>query len=160
MDYTLDRYEKNFNKYIIKFSDGSEKYVFFKGGKKSLKKDIESYGIDDCIKKYEIEGLGGRKKKKKSESATFNKQIEQLTQSKIEIALQLMNMTLVRGSSEHKQLREQLHLIQEELLLIPSFETWEQQMSHFSKEELHDLRRMGEQKKAEKKERQNIKIKR
>jgi len=160
MSYTLTQYEKNLKKYIITYPDGSLKYIFFKGGKKALKKDIESYGIDDIIHRYEIEKLEGRKKKKKEAvSSAMSKQIEALQEIKTDIVLQLMDMTLIRGSKEHKALREQLHNIQDELLLIPGYETWDQAMSHFSKEELHDLRRLGEQKRTEKKERKSATIK-
>jgi hypothetical protein len=89
----------------------------------------------------------------------MSKQIEVLQEIKTDIVLQLMDMTLIRGSKEHKALREQLHNIQDELLLIPGYETWDQAMSHFSKEELHDLRRLGEQKRTEKKERKSATIK-
>jgi len=160
MEYQLERYEKNFNKYIIKYSDGSEKYMFFKGGKKALKSDLEAYGIDDCLRRYEIEKLEGRRTKLgKTKKAEFNKQIEELQEKKTDIVVQLMNMSLIKGSPEHKALREQLHNIQEELLSIPGFETWEQAMSHFSIEELRELRRLGEEKRAEKKEKKFAKIK-
>jgi hypothetical protein len=160
MEYTLERYEKNFNKYIIKYSDGSEKYLFFKGGKKALKEYVTSYGIDDCLQHYEIEKLEGRKTNlKKAKKAEFNKQIEELQTKKTDIVLQLMNMTLIKGSPEHKSLREQLHNVQEELLSIPGFETWTQQMSHFSSEELRELRKLGEEKKADRKEKKIAKIK-
>jgi len=160
MEYQLERYEKNFNKYIIKYSDGSEKYMFFKGGKKALKSDLEAYGIDDCLKRYEIEKLEGRRAKLgKTKSDICNKQIEELQTKKTDIVLQLSNMTLVKGSPEHKALREQLHIIQDELLMLPGFETWEQAMSHFSSEELRELRKLGEEKRAEKKEKKFAKIK-
>jgi hypothetical protein len=160
MEYTLERYEKNFNKYIIKYSDGSEKYMFFKGGKKALKADLEAYGLDDCLKRYEIEKLEGRRTNlKTARKAEVNKQIEELKARKTEITLQLMNMDLIKGSPEHKALREQLHNIQDELLTIPGYETWEHQMSHFSSEELRELRKLGEEKKAEKKEKKFEKIK-
>ena len=71
-----------------------------------------------------------------------------------------MNFSIVNGSPEHTELRRQLHVVQDELLLIPGFETWDQQMSHFTKEELSDLRQLGEQKKAEKKEKKSYKVKR
>ena len=161
MEYTLERYQKNYNKYIVKFQDGSEKYMFFKGGKKKLKKNVETYGIDDLIKQYEIEKLEGRKTKVKAVgNSAFNKQIEELNQKKTDIVLQLMNFNLVKGSPEHTELRRQLHVVQDELLMIPGFETWEQQMSHFTKEELSDLRQLGEQKKAEKKEKKSYRVKR
>lgn len=161
MEYTFERYEKNFNKYIVKYSDGSEKYMFFKGGKKALKKDIETYGIDDIVKRYEIEKLEGRKTKVKAiGNSAFNKQIEELKQQKTEIVLQLINFNMIKGSPEHIALRQQLHVVQDELLMIPGFETWDQQMSHFTKEELSDLRQLGEQKKAEKKEKKSYKVKR
>jgi len=160
MEYTLERYEKNFNKYIVKFSDGSEKYMFFKSGKKELKKNIETYGIDDVIKQHEIERLEGRKTKVKAiGNSAFNKQIEELKQQKTDIVLQLMNFNMVKGSPEHTELRRQLHVVQDELLLIPGYETWDQAMSHYTREELSDLRRLGEQKKAEKKEKKFSKIK-
>lgn len=126
--------------------------MFFKGGFKQLKQIVESYGIEDCLKQYEIEKLEGRRQSiKKVKKAIFNQQIEELQTKKTDIVLQIMNMSLIRGSKEHKELRQQLHEIHKELLAIPGYETWDQQMSHFTQEELRELRKLGEEKKKEKK---------
>jgi len=156
MNYEIIQCEKNFNKYTIK-QENSEKFVFFKGGKKRLKKEIENIGVEDFINKYEIESLEGKKTKKKNRSSEFDKEIERLEESKTELCIRLMNMKLVKGSPEHLELKKQFHDAHEQLIAIPGYETWEQQMSHFTKEELHDLRRLGEQKKEEKKEKKERK---
>lgn len=152
MTYVIERHLKNPKKYIVKFEDGTERYFFFKGKKKLVKPELDRIGIEEFLKQYEIEGLEGRKKKKKLNNSGNNSLIEELKALKTEVCLKMWGPLVTKGSPEHRALKEELHRIHDELVMVPGYESWDQKMSHMSSEDLADLQAAGEQKKREKKQ--------
>jgi len=162
--YILKRCPTNSRKYtLLNIHDDSEKYFRFMNSVGEMYEEIKENGIEEFWKEYKIDSLGvnGKNRKAIIEARTFRKnkkktrsdkkKIEELINKKHDVAVQLMNLSLKKGSKKHKELKAKLHALHAELLEIPEYETFEEKMKRVTIEEMMRLQKQGEKKKAEKK---------
>ena len=175
-DYVLKRTTHNTKKFILTDVNSKEQYFGFKATMGDMHDEISKIGLDKFLKKYAIDSVEPKAGKitpkkiakiEKAEVREFKKEkkiskitrkqnkllIEKLEEEKSEIVVKLLNMSLVRGSKEHKALRKKLDEKRAELAEVPGYTTFMEKSMHVSKDDLIAAKKRGEEIKKEKKAR-------